>query len=195
MAIEYFGNKSWLDISREERMFCAHLYKELLASSGNGELSEFVNWLNDKRPRENQINVEGPWEIGFEVCFYRDVFKKQNGSLRGLNKSQEKYWFSTKRTFDLCLFSPREFIVFEAKAESETKKNDKQLKDINGDFSKSGEQTEVKLEKNKTEDAGKTAMRRTGLSNFFDYLKFKILSFIRRGVPILSGRGGRSNQA
>ena len=48
------------------------------------------------------------WDIGYEVCFYRDY-------LWHLGKSAKKSQFSTKRTFDLCLFSERSVVIVEAK--------------------------------------------------------------------------------
>jgi len=41
--LKYFGNKSWSDITREERYFCSHLYNSVL-----GKERDFVQGLNKK---------------------------------------------------------------------------------------------------------------------------------------------------
>ncbi|MCK9357427.1 MAG: hypothetical protein M0R22_09845 [Dehalococcoidia bacterium] len=110
MGFSYLGGKNWLDVTREERLFCAHLYHDI--RSGRRE-QEFVRWLRDARfwwvkPAPESLNVNQDWEVAYEVCFYRDLLKSRNQSakLKG---------FPQKRTFDLCLFSEKCIVIFEAK--------------------------------------------------------------------------------
>ena len=108
-AIQYFGNKSWSDITREERYFCSHLYHNVL-----GKEKEFVKWLS--KTAQLEIDSKKDWEISFEVCFYRDFLKAQNKSVKTYKK-KDGFLYSQKRTFDLCLFSIDEIIIIEAKAQ------------------------------------------------------------------------------
>jgi len=55
-----------------------------------------------------QVESSDEWEVGFEVCFYRDYLWQRNRSARAEG-------FPFKRTFDLCLFSERSIIIVEAK--------------------------------------------------------------------------------
>ena len=103
MKLKIFNDKSWnLDITRDERFFCQELYHELT----NGGLNSFLNLISDEAVG---LNCKGPYEVGYEVCFYRDL--KYAGLFKG--KVSE---YSNKRTFDLCLFSEDEMIIIEAKA-------------------------------------------------------------------------------
>jgi hypothetical protein len=72
------------------------------------------------------MNLEKHWEIGYEVCFYRDYRKSQKKSIRGSG-------FPQKRTFDLALFSDDELIIFEAKVHEEF--DTKQVEDFQKDNS------------------------------------------------------------
>jgi len=93
--MKYFNNKTWSEISREERFFCAELFFEL-KSNPNPFLSLIGKGAKD-------------YEIAYEVCFYRDVLHAYKRSIKGTNLPQ-------KRTFDLALFSEDEIIIVEAKA-------------------------------------------------------------------------------
>lgn len=55
---------------------------------------------------ENSSN----WEIGFEVCLYRDV-------LKSIGQPVKTSKYPQKRTFDLCLFGQNEIVIIEAKAQ------------------------------------------------------------------------------
>ena len=112
--ISYLHNKNWIEISREERLFCAHLYFDITKDT-----KRFIAFLNTKNNLiKNDIDVD--WEIGFEVCFYSDWLKYKNESIR------DKPDYPQKRTFDLCLFSEDKIIIIEAKAQQgfQTKQND-----------------------------------------------------------------------
>ena len=52
MKFDYLNNNSWSDISREERLFCAHLYWRI-----RGDVMKFVEWLNDVKP----LPEKEPW--------------------------------------------------------------------------------------------------------------------------------------
>ncbi len=107
MGFSYLKCKNWSDITREELYFCAELYFLIKENE-----REFVKWLKTLDSMENvPLDARKKWEIGFEVCFYRDLFKS-------VKSNAEDYGFSNSRTFDLCLFSKNQIIVIEAKAQS-----------------------------------------------------------------------------
>jgi len=118
MGINYLNNKSWNEITREERVFCSYLYHSILSLR---DIKEFITKLNGIDSPiasfKNKLNlsIETPWEVGFEVCFYRDLLFAIGPSLRKVN-AQANLHFSEKRTFDLCLFSNDELVIIEAKA-------------------------------------------------------------------------------
>ena len=102
MALSYLMNKPWTSWSREERLFCAVLYEQ-----GRRDPAAFAAWLIDAAGLD--LSPAGEWDLGYEVCFYRDFLWHKNGATaRG---SALPY----KRTFDLCLFGERAVIVIEAK--------------------------------------------------------------------------------
>jgi hypothetical protein len=109
MTFDYLGKKRWAQIAREERLFCAELFVEI-----RGRVGAFVSWLNQQSrfaAAGGSLDPELPWEAAFEVCFYRDL-------LLAADKSVRLSAFSGKRTFDLCLFSPRDVVIIEAKAQT-----------------------------------------------------------------------------
>ena len=103
MGFSYLQNKNWLEITREERLYCAFLYWDIKDRKRN-----FISWLNDNHGL--QLNRDAGWEIGYEVCFYRDLLKSRGESV---NPTQ----YSSKRTFDLCLFSEETMVIIEAKVQ------------------------------------------------------------------------------
>ena len=54
------------------------------------------------------VEKSGNWDLGYEVCFYRDYLWQLGRSPRDMRLPQG-------RTFDLCLFGTRTLIVIEAK--------------------------------------------------------------------------------
>ena len=122
-GLQYFGNKSWAEITREERYFCSYLYHSII-----GKEKEFVKWLNANT--KLQLNESVNWELGFEVCFYRDYLKLLKKSVKTYRYSAKRP-FPQKRTFDLCLFSNDHIIIIEAKAQQ--KLNKKQLDHLQED--------------------------------------------------------------
>ena len=102
MGLKYFDELSWDEITREERFFCLQLYNHIKKSG----IDEFIDILNQKR-KSLLLPFDTNWEIGFEVCFYRDLWQHQ-GKVNDL--------YSSKRTFDLCLFSDDIIVIIEAKS-------------------------------------------------------------------------------
>ena len=99
-------SKTWAEVTRDERFFCQHLY-HLIHRCPNTK--SFVRILDELVPSlELDTNVE--WEIGYEVCFYRDLMFHRK-------VSRDSHCYSLKRTFDLCLFSEETIVIIEAKAQ------------------------------------------------------------------------------
>ena len=126
MGLVYLDGKSWSQISREERFFCAHLFGLIQTHS----IDSFVHYLNSAH--QTTLDEKLHWEIGYEVCFYRDLWhhRGRRGSL-----------FSPKRTFDICLFSDTTIMVIEAKAHQEFEMD--QLQFFDKDKSQLKEETQV----------------------------------------------------
>jgi len=104
MPISYL-NKKWEEITREERYFCAELFYEI-----KNDLQKDKEFLKHLKKEGLKIDLAQEWDVGFEVCFYRDFL--WNPKVSGGRESG----FSLKRTFDLVLFSESAFIIIEAKA-------------------------------------------------------------------------------
>jgi len=110
-CIEYLNGKTWKEITREERYFCAELYRDICHN-----YIPFLQLLG--------IDSQENFEVGYEVCFYRDLLKDYNIGVKGSDYSQ-------KRTFDLVLFFPNEIYIIEAKAQQGF--DGKQLKSFDKD--------------------------------------------------------------
>ena len=101
MTWAYFNQKTWAEVTRDERFFCQHLYQLIKADP-----TKFVEYVNAASSLGLQVSAK--WEVGYEVCFYRDLWFL-NGKTGPLH--------SQKRTFDLCLFSTQQIVIIEAKAQ------------------------------------------------------------------------------
>jgi hypothetical protein len=103
VGFKYLDGNRWEEVTREERFYCQRLFELVRGESVEG----FVQYLIETLSLE--ISPIGEWELGFEVCFYRDLWqlRNRNGAL-----------YSPKRTFDLCLFGESAIIIIEAKAAS-----------------------------------------------------------------------------
>jgi hypothetical protein len=124
MPINYLKGNTWLNITREERLFCSYLYFDI-----KNDISYFINQLNNLEPelesfdKKIQLESSKEWDIGFEVCFYRDLlycYSNKEKPIRVINEKREKVGlskFPEKRTFDLCLFAENKIIIIEAKAQ------------------------------------------------------------------------------
>jgi hypothetical protein len=95
-------NKPWTSWSREERLFCAVLYEH-----GRRDPAAFARWLIDAAGLD--LSPAGEWDLGYEVCLYRDFLWQKDGLTAA--GSVLPY----KRTFDLCLFGEAAVVVIEAK--------------------------------------------------------------------------------
>ena len=107
-----FGTDSnrWVEITREEREFCAVLFNEIRAQS-----RVFVNVLNKKLEEKGDqtISSYNNWDVGFEVALYRDLYFAGVIS----KESKKKYDnVSSHRKFDIAMFKNNELVLIEAKA-------------------------------------------------------------------------------
>lgn len=127
MSWSYLKGKRWAEVTRDERFFCQRLYT--LADADPGK---FVGALNSLSPGL-LLPVDCDWEVGFEVCFFRDL-KFFLGE-----KWESRFHYSPKRTFDLCLFSERNFVVIEAKAQQGFESDLDQLDSFNTETTKIAE--------------------------------------------------------
>ena len=110
--MHYFkDNKTWKQITREERLFCAQLYFQI-----ENRTKDFVEWLIRQNNCPLPIELaNSKWEAGYEVCMYRDWIKEFGWKgEKSINRTE--FASLKKRTFDLCLFSERNIILIEAKA-------------------------------------------------------------------------------
>jgi hypothetical protein len=101
MGFSYLGGEYWSQVTRDERFFCQRLF-ELVRSESE---EAFVRYIS--KTLGLNLQIDGEWEIGFEVCFYRDLWQHRERKCR---------LYSPKRTFDLCLFGDRAIVIIEAKA-------------------------------------------------------------------------------
>lgn len=131
MGFTYLDGKRWSQVTRDERFFCQRLYQRIEAETA----ACFIVFLRDAHGLD--VPIEGEWEVGFEVCFYRDLWQ-----LRGRNGGL----FSPKRTFDLCLFGEKAIVIIEAKAAErfDRDQNESFVRDI-GEVSRQTKVDNVKL--------------------------------------------------
>lgn len=122
MGLSYLDGEKWEDITREERFFCMHLYRTV-QERGVVDFVRLVKALSCAG-----LNPDSNWEIGVEVCFYRDFRHFRMKKIKDENVKLQ----SSKRTFDLCLFSDDTIVIIEAKC-AETFKPD-QLRDFKADL-------------------------------------------------------------
>jgi hypothetical protein len=110
--MKYFADQTWSDITREERLFCAELFFQY-----RDDAKKLIAYLKSIKTITclDDIDLKSEWELGYEVCFYRDLLHYYNKKT-GINKVSIKDYYQ-KRTFDLCLFSDRKIIVIEAKVQ------------------------------------------------------------------------------
>jgi hypothetical protein len=116
MGIKWLGGKEWnSSYSRDERFVCARLFNEL--TKDDSQVKKLVSKIRDKclcgekdhlHPCMSGLDPNWNWEVGLEVCFYRDY-------LYPLNENTELEKRLHKRTFDLCLFSDEAIVIIEAK--------------------------------------------------------------------------------
>ncbi len=103
MGLSYLDGQTWNQVSREERYFVLELYNQVAA-----HVPRFIRFLN--RAAKLDLEPDASWDVGFEVCFYRDYLKFKGQNVRATD-------YSDKRTFDLALFSEDRIVVIEAKCQ------------------------------------------------------------------------------
>jgi hypothetical protein len=101
-GLSWLKGKSWSEVTRDERTFCAELY--FLARA---DLPKFIGYLNDTYGAD--LDMSANWEIAFEAKLYRD---ERHLYRRGRDKSNPDH-----RAFDLVLFSNDDILIIEAKAQ------------------------------------------------------------------------------
>lgn len=151
MGIPYLPEgRSWAEITREERFFCSELFHEF-----KNRPSDLVRIIN--KTASTELDECEEWELGFEVCFYRDVLKAFAHGIREVNKARdEDSQFLQKRTFDLSLFSKKEIVIIEAK--SQTGLTVDQMKDFDREKSRIKELFDF-IEKQSNEVLSRPAVR------------------------------------
>lgn len=108
----YLDNKRWNDITREERVFTAELY--FCARENPKPLIKLFGLTDSKH-----------YEVGFEVCLYRDLLFYHNKKSNNRIKTVKEEGLPPKRTFDLVLMAEDEFVIIEAKAAQNFSKTDR----------------------------------------------------------------------
>jgi len=111
MKLSYLNNKSWEQISREERYYCAELYFHF-----RNNIKLLIELIAKKTDILTEKERSYNWELAYEVCFYRDYITANKNLLNSKNIFER---YSRKRTFDLCLFSEQKIIVIEAKVQQQ----------------------------------------------------------------------------
>lgn len=102
MSISYLPPGGWAATSRDERFFCQALFRHI-----QGREQQFVRFINETGGTL-KLDHMVHWEVGFEVCFYRDLMHARPELRSDV--------YSLKRTFDLALFSEKQVVILEAKA-------------------------------------------------------------------------------
>jgi len=113
-GLPYLGGKRWLDITRDERFFCAELYFALKQPEA---LKRFIERINEALGEDNKakhLDPNAQWEVGYEVALHRDFVNALG--YKGETSIKKLKQFSQKRTFDLCLFGQDKLVIIEAKA-------------------------------------------------------------------------------
>ena len=126
MGLHYLKGKNWIDVTREERLFCSHLYHKINTQQ---KAKEFIKWINKMESpvkdfkNESLLNPEQNWEVSFESCFYRDLLKlyghgvkEKMEELKKIEEIADSVNNLIKRTFDLVIFSDDTIVIIEAKA-------------------------------------------------------------------------------
>ena len=121
MPFPYLGGHRWLDLTRDERFFCAELY---IALKQPDRLAAFIDRLNaalQEKDPQLVLDKDASWEVGYEVAFYRDYIHALGAPVDGkLVHEIGSTRYSRKRTFDLCLFGNDRLVIIEAKVRSVT---------------------------------------------------------------------------
>jgi hypothetical protein len=111
----YLDGNLWSEVTRDERFFCARLYALEAETPGC-----FIRALNRIEEVGIELSEDEEWEVGLEVCFFRD-------HRHAFGTASTATYYSPKRTFDLCLFSSNRVVIVEAKAQQDFSADSKQL--------------------------------------------------------------------
>ena len=119
---KWLDGEQWVEITREERHFCADLYLEI-----RDRPSEFVQLIDVYGHKENPeiaLDENLDWEVAYEMAYYRDLIyaEKADADEREGSKS---------RKFDLALVSDEQLIIVEAKAQQGFTTDDKETYEEN----------------------------------------------------------------
>lgn len=160
MGLGYFGDRgSWSAITREERVFCAALWYHL-----QRDLTPFLGVLA-RELKFTDSATPSAWEVGYEVCLYRDL------QFAGLSEQPAEN-NRQKHTLDLALFGPKDVVIIEAKAF--TRFGHKQTENLERDRERAAKALKGKPNVHLVALAAKTyfentrARRGRGLSERFD---------------------------
>jgi len=93
----YLRNNSWSQITREERYFCAELHFEI-----KKDPKQFISFLNDRLKKK--FSADQHWEVGYEVCFFRDYLFSINQSVKPKYKGKVAILVN-ERTISLAEFT------------------------------------------------------------------------------------------
>jgi len=117
VSASYLKGLPWSDWTRDERFFCSVLYQCAIKDK-----DKFANWVCEQAKLD--IQREGPWDVGYEVSFYRDFLWQQR-------EKPAEHNVSDQRAFDMCLFSEKAIVIIEAKVFEpfKTKQNQEFAKD------------------------------------------------------------------
>lgn len=129
MQIKGVGTRTWLEVTREEREFCAILFQ--LIKENPQKFATFLNrCVTPLGRRSCDLLEDQNWEVGFEVALYRDIEFCGGPSATPhadckfyVNRSSERRAMLARK-FDLALMRDDYFVVIEAKAEGFFKKED-----------------------------------------------------------------------
>ena len=106
----WLQDEQWLEVTREERQFCADLYSEI--RDDPGKLIQFIeeHCAYSKCPQVKRLDSTAKWEVAYEMAYYRDL--KHKGWAQGTECSE-----SSHRKFDFGLLSDKQLVIVEAKAQ------------------------------------------------------------------------------
>lgn len=102
MPIPYLEGHPWSDWTRDERFFCSVLY-----AYSKEDPHRFASLVGSAA--DLSLPLEGEWEVGYEVSFYRDFLWQKN------EVKAAEICVSDQRAFDLCLFGENAIVIIEAK--------------------------------------------------------------------------------
>lgn len=74
MGYSYLKDNYWVDITREERFFCALAYNYFSKDPKNAVKYILGKVLGKAELKKCENFIDQEWEIGFEVALYRDLF-------------------------------------------------------------------------------------------------------------------------